>query len=73
MLWMLLHVFSELFLDDLHDLPPKRRIDHEIKLVDNAIPPIPSSYRMSQPELAKLRRQLKPLLDKVYIRPNNSP
>lgn len=69
----LLDEFNDLFLDDLHDLPPKRLIDHEIKLIDNAIPPVQSPYRMSQPELAELKRQLELLLDKGYIRPSNSP
>ncbi len=54
----LLEEFNDLFPNDLKQLPPKRDIDHEIKLIDNAIPPAQQPFRMSQPELAELKRQL---------------
>ncbi len=69
----LLEEFDDLFPDDLTQLPPKRDIDHEIKLIDNAIPPAQQPFRMSQPELAELKRQLEILLEKGYIRPSKSP
>ncbi len=69
----LLEEFDDLFPDDLTQLPPKRDIDHEIKLIDNAIPPAQQPFRMSQPELAELKRQLEILLEKGYIRSSKSP
>nr|XP_016465282.1 PREDICTED: RNA-directed DNA polymerase homolog [Nicotiana tabacum] len=39
-------------------LSPKRIVDHEIELVLGAKPPAWAPYRMSQPELVELRRQL---------------
>ncbi|KAK4394456.1 RNA-directed DNA polymerase [Sesamum angolense] len=44
-------------------LPPKRAVDHEIKLVPGTKPPARASYRMSQPELVELRKQLKDMLE----------
>ncbi|KAE8692579.1 hypothetical protein F3Y22_tig00110831pilonHSYRG00022 [Hibiscus syriacus] len=54
-------------------LPPKREVDHKIKLVPNAEPPTRAPYRMAPPELEEMRRQLKDLLDAGYIRPSKSP
>jgi hypothetical protein len=69
----LLEEFNDLFPNDLTQLPPKRDIDHEIKIVENAIPPSQQPFRMSQPELAELKRQLEVLLEKGFIRPSKSP
>ncbi|CAF3434864.1 unnamed protein product [Rotaria socialis] len=69
----LLAEFSDIFPDDLTELPPKRDIDHEIKIFDNITPPSKQPYRMSQPELAELKRQLEILLDKGFIRASKSP
>ena len=69
----LLEKFSDVFPDDLTELPPQRDIDHEIKIFDNVTPPSQQPYRMSQPELAELKRQLEVLLKKGFIRPSNSP
>ncbi|XP_040930143.1 uncharacterized protein [Gossypium hirsutum] len=54
-------------------LPPKREVDHKIKLVSNVVPPARAPYRMSPPELEELRKQLKELLDAGFIRPSKSP
>ncbi|KAK4397795.1 hypothetical protein Sango_1255000 [Sesamum angolense] len=40
-------------------LPPKRAVDHKIELVPGTKPPARAPYRMSQPELVELRKQLK--------------
>jgi transposase InsO family protein len=69
----LINDFGELFPDDLSELPPTRDIDHEIKIFDNVTPPSQQPFRMSQPELAELKRQLELLLDKGFIRPSKSP
>jgi len=69
----LLQEFSDVFPDDVIELPPKRDIDHEIKIFDNVTPPSQQPFRMSQPELAELKRQLENLLEKGFIRPSKSP
>nr|DAD29604.1 TPA_asm: hypothetical protein HUJ06_031072 [Nelumbo nucifera] len=40
-------------------LPPRREVDHKIELEPGTKPPARPPYRMSPPELAELRRQLK--------------
>ncbi|KAL0555992.1 hypothetical protein IC582_004495 [Cucumis melo] len=54
-------------------LPPRRMIDHEIKLVPRAKPPVKNSYRMAPPELAELWKQLDELLNAGFIRPTKVP
>ncbi|KAG8377434.1 hypothetical protein BUALT_Bualt08G0032500 [Buddleja alternifolia] len=54
-------------------LPPRREVDHVIKLEPGAKPPSMAPYRMSPPELEELRKQLKDLLDKGMIRPSKAP
>lgn len=55
-------------------LPPERSIKHRIDLHDeDAKVPRNRVYRMSQPELAEVRKQLDELLAKGWIRPSASP
>ncbi|KAE8699155.1 hypothetical protein F3Y22_tig00110584pilonHSYRG00049 [Hibiscus syriacus] len=54
-------------------LPPRREVDHKIKLEPGAKPPALAPYRMAQPELEELRRQLKELVDMGMIRPSKAP
>ncbi|PON36292.1 hypothetical protein PanWU01x14_329880 [Parasponia andersonii] len=54
-------------------LPPKKEVDHEIKLKPSTRPPAISLYRMTSPELVKLRKQLKELLHAGFIRPSKAP
>ncbi|CAL8999336.1 unnamed protein product [Prunus brigantina] len=44
-------------------LPPRREVDHATELEPGAKPPAKASYQMAPPELEKLRRQLKQLLN----------
>ena len=53
--------------------PPERSVDHKIELVPGAKMPNRPIYRMSQPELEELRRQLDDLLERGYIRHSTSP
>ena len=53
--------------------PPERAITHKIELIPGAKLPNKAAYRMSQPELEELRRQLDDLLEKGYIQPSVSP
>lgn len=54
-------------------LPPAREVDHRIELVADAKPPARAPYRMSQPELMELRKQLGELIDAGFIKPSKSP
>jgi hypothetical protein len=54
-------------------LPPERDIEHAIELEPGANKPRKNSYRMTEEELAELRRQLDELLSKGHIRPSTSP
>ncbi|KAL0457789.1 UNVERIFIED_CONTAM: RNA-directed DNA polymerase [Sesamum latifolium] len=51
----------------------KRTVDHEIELVPGTKPPARAPYRMSQPELVELRKQLKEMLESGIIKPAKSP
>lgn len=54
--------------------PPDRAIKHRIDLEDEtASVPHQRIYRMSQPELAEVRKQLDDMLSKGWIRPSASP
>ena len=53
--------------------PPKRNVDHEIRLEPDAAIPNRGLYRMSPEELTELRRQLDQLLEMGLIRPSTSP
>ncbi len=55
------------------DLPPKRRVDHAIKVMPGVAPPAKAPYRMSHEELKELKVQLEEFLTKGYIKPSKSP
>jgi hypothetical protein len=65
--------FLDVFPDDLPRMPPKRDIEFRIELQPGTASIARSAYKMSQNELAKLKIQLKDLLDNGYIRPSSSP
>ncbi|KAL0449443.1 UNVERIFIED_CONTAM: RNA-directed DNA polymerase [Sesamum latifolium] len=70
----LLREFEDVMPDELpRKLPPKRTVDHEIELVPGTKPPARAPYRMSQPELVELRKQLKEMLESGIIKPAKSP
>lgn len=54
-------------------MPPPRHVDHPIDLVPGHAPPVSGVYRLAQPELEELKRQLDELLAKGYIVPSSSP
>ncbi|KAK3023895.1 hypothetical protein RJ639_044517 [Escallonia herrerae] len=71
---VILNDFEDVMPDELpKKLPPIRAIDHEIELVAGTKLPARAPYRMSQPELAELRKQLTELLDAGLITPAKSP
>ncbi|KAL0415947.1 UNVERIFIED_CONTAM: Transposon Tf2-12 polyprotein [Sesamum latifolium] len=70
----LLKEFEDVMPDELpRKLPPNRAVDHEIELVPGTKPPARAPYRMSQPELVELRKQLKDMLESGIIKPAKSP
>ena len=70
----LLKEYSDVFPQELPSrLPPKRSIDHDIKLTPGSSPPSRPLYRLSQPMLDELQVQLTALLDKGFIEPSKSP
>lgn len=69
----LLAEFSDIFPDDLTDMPPHRAVDHVIETIPGATPPTRPVIRLSPPELDLLRDTINDLLDKGFIRPSTSP
>jgi hypothetical protein len=54
-------------------MPLDRDVEFTIELQSDTAPISKGSYKMTHKELAKLKIQLKELLDKGYIRPSSSP
>ncbi|KAL0322292.1 UNVERIFIED_CONTAM: Gag-Pol polyprotein [Sesamum calycinum] len=70
----LLKEFEDVMPDELpRKLLTKRAVDQEIELVPDTEPPARAPYRMSQPELVELRKQLKYMLESSIIKPAKSP
>ncbi len=70
----LLREFQDVFSEHLPTgLPPQREIVHQIETFPGAEPPFRSTYRLAQPELQELRRQLDELLAQGKIQPSISP
>ncbi|KAL0463296.1 UNVERIFIED_CONTAM: Retrovirus-related Pol polyprotein from transposon [Sesamum latifolium] len=70
----LLKEFEDVMPDELpRKLPSKRAVDHKIELVPGTKPPARAPYRILQPELVELRKQLKDMLESGIIKPAKSP
>ena len=65
--------YEDVFSDELPGLPPQRVVDFGIELHPGTSPISMTPHRMASVELQELRVQLQELLDKGFIRPNNSP
>ncbi|GAU41290.1 hypothetical protein TSUD_374150 [Trifolium subterraneum] len=65
--------FSDVFLEDISDLPPEREVEFGIDLVPGTSPISMAPYRMSASELNELKKQHEELLEKKFIRPSVSP
>jgi hypothetical protein len=64
--------FSDVFPDDLSEMPPERVIEFKIELQLGIAPIAKVPYKMSPVELKELKIQLQGLLDKGYIRSSTS-
>ena len=65
--------YADVFLDEIPELPPSRDVDFTIDLILGAGPVSMAPYRMAPAELSKLKKQIKDLLEKKFIRPSASP
>ncbi|KAL5834466.1 hypothetical protein ACOSQ4_013963 [Xanthoceras sorbifolium] len=65
--------FSDVFPEELPDLPPVREVKFVIDVIPGTAPVSIAPYRMAPAELKKLKLQLQELLDKGFIRPSVSP
>jgi hypothetical protein len=65
--------YLDVFPDDLPGMPPERDIEFLIDLLPGIAPIAKRPYRMSVGEIEELKKQLKELLDKQFIRPSPSP
>ena len=70
---MLLQDFSDVFPEDLTELPPEREIDHDIEVFPGSEPISKRPYKMLLPEAIELKEQLRQLLEQGFIRRSNSP
>jgi hypothetical protein len=70
----LLGDFADKMSDELSKvLPPRRIVDHRIELECGLQPLARAPYRLFEPELEELKRQLIELIDVGFIRPSKSP
>ena len=70
----ILHDYCDVFPEDLpKDLPPKRFIEHKIKLEPGSTPTFRNHHRLSPQDMDELKIHLKDLLDHGFIRESHSP
>jgi hypothetical protein len=65
--------YPDVFPKELPGMPPDRDVEFVIDLLPSTGPIAKRPYRMSVGELEDLKKQLKELSDKGYIRPSASP
>merc|ERR1719328_626473 len=65
--------FPDVFPEELPGMPPDRDIEFLIELLPGTGPISKRPYRMPAQDLEEIKKQLKELLDKGYIRPSSSP
>jgi hypothetical protein len=65
--------FPDVFPDDLLGMPPDCDIEFVIELLPRIAPIAKHPYRMGVDELEELKKQIKELQDKGFIRPSSSP
>jgi hypothetical protein len=61
------------FLEELPKMPPDRDLEFIIDLIPRTAPIAKRPYRMAANELEELKKQLRELQEKGYIRPSSSP
>jgi len=63
----------DVFPDELPGMPPDRDIEFIIELLPGTAPIAKRPYRMGVNELEEIKKQIKELQDKGFIRPSSSP
>jgi hypothetical protein len=64
--------FPHVLPEELPGMPPDRDIEFVIELMPGTAPIYKSPYRMATPELVKLKKHIKELLDNRSIHPSSS-
>ena len=64
--------FRDIFPDELPGLPLGREVEVSIDVFPKTMPISQSPYRIAHSKLTELKVQIQELLDKRFIRPNNS-
>jgi hypothetical protein len=64
--------FPNVFPKELRGMPPERKVEFAIELIQGTAPISKRAYRVSRPELVELKKQIDELLEKGYIRPRTS-
>ena len=65
--------FPDVFLEDLPGMPRDRDIEFLIELLPGTGPISKRPYSMPAQDLEEIKKRIKELLDKGYIRPSSSP
>jgi hypothetical protein len=65
--------FLDVFPEELPGMPHERKVEFAIELIPGTAPISKRAYRVSEPELVELKKQIDELLEKGYIRPSTSP
>jgi hypothetical protein len=65
--------FPDVFPEELPGMPPERKVEFAKELTPGTTPIFKRAYRVSEPELVELKKQIDELLEKGYIRPSTSP
>jgi hypothetical protein len=65
--------FPDMFPEELPGMPPERKVEFAIEIILGTTPISKRAYRVSRPELVELKKQIKELLEKGYIRPSTLP
>ena len=65
--------YSNVFPDELLGMPPDRDVEFVIDVLSGTAPISKRPYRMSSDQLLELKKQIKDLLEKGFIRPSSSP
>ena len=65
--------YPNVFLEELLGMPPDKDLEFIIDLILGTTPIAKRPYRMAANELKELKKQLRELQEKGYIRPSSSP
>jgi hypothetical protein len=65
--------YPDVFPEELPGMPPDRDVEFVIDLLPGTAPISKRTYRMSSTQLIELKKHIKELLEKGFIRPSSSP